>query len=188
MAGAGTFDSSETKPIHLWAFCSFFHSWIFSRLWCSFTSFNERSMWPRLRSTWRTLQTTFCPSRTWSRMYLTQPFAISEMGIRPCRPPYSSSRTKATKSFTASTVQTTSSPSSGQSLSAIGLSLDLGEDLGGDVRLAPRRLGEDLSADDAVHDGRGLAEDDLLVLAVGALHPVEPAPVLSIQTYHSLTP
>lgn len=43
------------KPIHFRALDSFFQTRIFSRRWCSFTSFKERSMWPFCGSTFKVL-------------------------------------------------------------------------------------------------------------------------------------
>ncbi|OPZ41358.1 MAG: hypothetical protein BWY93_02335 [Euryarchaeota archaeon ADurb.BinA087] len=106
-------ECSAANPIHFRALDSFFHSRILSRRWWSFTSFRERSICPRLWSTWSTLQTTFCPSRIWSRIYLIHPVAISEMGMSPSRPGYSSRDTNAAKSLMSLTVQTTSSPAVG---------------------------------------------------------------------------
>src|SRR5213594_1914004 len=101
-------------------------------------------------------------------MYLIQPELTSAMWMKPSLLSYSSRVTKAPKFFTFVTVQTTSSPSSGHSYAwrAVFASAH---------GLPARRLRDRRAADLAEHGARGAVEDDLLVAAILALHPEEPA-------------
>ncbi len=75
------------------AFRFFFQSSSFFLRSSWVTRLRERSTCSREGSTLRTCRTTFCLSRTWFRMFLTQREDISEMWRSPSLPSYSSSAT-----------------------------------------------------------------------------------------------
>src|SRR3989441_5750400 len=112
-------------------------------------------------------------------MYLIQPELTSAMWMKPSLLSYSSRVTKAPKFFTFVTVQTTSSPSSGHSYAwraVFASAITRGpQDLASDRGLPARRLRDRGAADLAQHRAGGAVEDDLLVAAILALDPEEPA-------------
>src|SRR3972149_1750492 len=92
---------------------------------------------------------------------------------RPLSVGYSSSQVNAPKFFTLETVQTTSSPGSGNSIPR-GISLHRPEDLPLDLGQPARRLRHRGAAHLAGHRRRRAVEHDLLRAAVLALHLEEP--------------
>src|SRR5580658_8766580 len=158
---------------------SFFHCCVFSRRWWSLIRLRERSIWLFAGSTRRTRATIFCPSRMWSRMYLTHPVATSERWMNASRSAYSSSLTNAPKLRIEVTVPTTRSPSSGYSarrgirVRVPRLGRDRANEFPAQLGLTAGRRREGRTADAAVHDRRRSAEDRLFRGAVGTLDDPE---------------